>query len=74
MIDEMEPVCTIKWMPQDIRCALEDKGFEGSDENVEKVINSARFGKNLQDRSIEEGWEIIYDMIWMIEDGVLDEK
>lgn len=75
MIDEMEPFCTIKWMPQDLRAALEEKGFDGSDENIEKVLNSPRFAKNFQDRLIEEGWEIIYDMIWMLAlDDTLDEK
>lgn len=54
-------VCSIRWCEEDLRAYL--AGYIGAEydtpENVKKVKEAIRGGKALEDRSVEEGWEII---------------
>lgn len=54
-----ELVCTVTWLVADVLDMMAYKGIELTDENLERVLNSGRFGRVLKDRSTEEGWEII---------------
>lgn len=56
--EDHDVVAGIIWSVGDIKSALQTNGMKTSDENIQKVIDS-RFRKNLEERSIEEGWEII---------------
>lgn len=54
-------VCSIRWCEEDLRAYL--AGYIGAEydtpENVKKVKEAIRGGKALEDRSVEEGREII---------------
>lgn len=68
-------VAQINWRIADIRCALVDKGYEDSDENVQKVLAAKhRLKRMLEERCIEEGWEIIYLALEDIDDLTLAKK
>ena len=53
-----ETVCTITWCVEDVLCAMERRGIELTDENLNRIMNH-RFERTLNERSTEEGWEII---------------
>lgn len=56
-----EPVCNIRWTMEDVFCAMAKRGVEINDYNIDKLLGN-RFERTLQERSTEEGWEII-DML-----------
>lgn len=64
---DMEPVCVIKWCREDIKTALKERGFADHSENIDTVLEG-RFERTLQERSTEEGWEIIHDLIFECKD------
>lgn len=57
-------IVTIKWTTADIKEALIGRGIEPTHENIQNLL-SGRFVKTLEERSIEEGWQIIDDLILM---------
>ena len=59
-----EPICVIRWCMEDLWCKMAEKGIPITDENIDRIMNN-RFEKTLQDRSTEEGWEIIDTLIDM---------
>ena len=64
MLDRNEVICTITWTVQDLLDIFERRGIEPTDENVNAML-SHPLGKHLQDRSIEEGWQILDDLVWL---------
>lgn len=68
-IDPMQELCTIRWCVADLYGALEKEGYEPTDANVAAVLaRGGRLGRDLQDRSTEEGWEILYALVNAIAD------
>ena len=61
-------ITSIHWMDEDIRIALEEKGFSISEENVSKVCNHLGLEKYLQEKGIEAGWDVIYNIISELKD------
>ena len=57
-------IVTIKWTIKDVEEALVSRGIQPTDENMQRLL-SGRFERTLQERSIEEGWQIIDDLISM---------
>ena len=55
-----EVFCEIKWCIADLLDAMERRGIELTDENIDKAIVDTRY---LQDRSIELGWEVMDDLL-----------
>lgn len=62
-----EPIAKIVWLPEDLRCALSSNGFAPSDDNIE-VLMASRLSRTIEDLSIERGWEIIEEVIYMVEE------
>lgn len=60
-------IATITWTIEDIEQFLEEKGYEVSSENIDIMLNN-RLTKTLEERSIEEGWEIIDTIFCMCKD------
>lgn len=52
-----------KWGVPDVRVALRRCGYACTADNVAKVLGSKRFEKTLQDRLIEEGQDILLDLV-----------
>lgn len=65
---EEEPIAKIIWLPEDVREALASEGYKPSDENVEILLGN-RLGRTIEDISIERGWDIISEII-----GIVDEE
>ena len=61
-------ITSIHWMEEDIRTALEEKGFDTSEENVNKVCSYLGIEKYLQEKGIEAGWNVIYNIISELKD------
>ena len=61
-------ITSIHWMEEDIRTALEEKGFDTSEENINKVCSYLGLEKYLQEKSIEAGWDVIYNIISELKD------
>ena len=61
LINRSEYIESILWSEEDIRNALEQYGYEMSQENVDKVVN--RIVDSLGDRSVEAGWDVITSAI-----------
>lgn len=61
-------ITSIHWMDEDIRTALEKKGFSTSEENINKVCNYLGLEKYLQEKGIEAGWDVIYNIISELKD------
>lgn len=58
-----EYITSIHWQYDDIKLALEEKGFESSEENVAIIVNHLGLEKYIQEKGIEAGWEVIYGVI-----------
>lgn len=61
-IDPETEIVTITWKMADIIEAMETREFEVNEANIRKVLAYKNL-KNLEDRSIECGWDIIYNMV-----------
>lgn len=61
-------ITSIHWMEEDICTALEEKGFNTSEENVNKVCGYLGLEKYLQEKGIEAGWDVIYNIISELKD------
>ncbi|GED04462.1 hypothetical protein [Bacillus atrophaeus] len=57
---------SIVWHKEDLKSALESKGFPGTEKNIEICINN-HFEKTLKERSVAEGWTILDDLIGSVE-------
>lgn len=53
-----ETIAEIRWMEEDLRHWLRDNDWPVTEENMDAMRDMIS-GRTLQDRSIEEGWEII---------------
>lgn len=62
--DMNEVFCVIKWCIGDLAEAMERRGIELTDENIDKAVKAVGY---LHDRSIEEGWETM-DILLSLED------
>ena len=60
--DPNEKICTITWRLADLIDMMNSKNIDITDENIDTVLSN-RFAKTLQERSIEEGWGIISDLV-----------
>lgn len=56
LIDKTDYIACTVWSKDDIRCELDEKGYEASDENVQAVIDS---GLLHLDDCFEEQWDNI---------------
>lgn len=67
-------IACIKWSKEDIITALTDLGISATEKNIDKILysNDFDFTSVIQDRSIEEGWEIIKAIINGIDDFELE--
>ena len=61
-------ITSIHWMEEDIRTALEEKGFDTLEQNVNKVCSYLGLEKYLQEKGIEAGWDVIYNIISELKD------
>ena len=55
-------ILTITWKIADILEAMKSSEFEATEANIRKVLDYKNL-KNLEDKSIEYGWGIIFDMV-----------
>lgn len=62
LINSDTEVLTITWKVADILEAMESSEFEATEANVRKVLDYKNL-KNLEDKSIEFGWGIIFEMV-----------
>ena len=60
-------IASTTWTLEDLEEFLKSKGYETTDENIETLLDN-RLTKTLEERSIEEGWEIIDTIFCMCED------
>ena len=60
--DPETEVLTITWKIADILEAMQSQEFEATEANIRKVLDYKNL-KNLEDKSIEYGWGIIFDMV-----------
>lgn len=60
---DADRVATINWCREDVSQAISYRVGEklATEANVDVVV--AKIGKTLNDRSIEEGWEILYQLV-----------
>ena len=58
-----DEICVIRWCIEDLLCEMERQGIEQTDENIDMILSN-RFERTLDERSTEEGWEIIADLVW----------
>lgn len=65
MIDPNETICTIRWTVEDMIEVLNDNGFDCSEETIRRLMDKTNLKKVLKDRSIEEGWYILDDLVCM---------
>ena len=56
-----------KLLKESKKQALINKGFKPSEHNL-KVLSENRLTRTLEERSIEEGWDIIYDILCICKD------
>jgi hypothetical protein len=52
----------INWCREDITAALEDCGYQPTEEAVDLVLDE-NLGRSLKDYSIESGWDMIYTVV-----------
>lgn len=65
MIDPNETICTIRWTVEDMIEILQNNGFDCSEETIRRLMDDTPLKRVLEDRSIEEGWEILEDLVCM---------
>lgn len=68
-IDHNQFFARVIWQEEDIRTHLEDKGYEVSDENVNKVLQELD-ARRLVETMIEAGWEIIYEAVQNVDNKI----
>ena len=65
MIDYNETICTIRWTVEDMIEVLKDNGFDCSEETIRRLMDNTNLKKVLYERSREEGWYILDDLVCM---------
>lgn len=70
---EEEPIAKITRLPEDLREALADEGFEPSDENIEVLLDN-RPRKTIEDLSIERGRDIVFDVTGMCREELEEDE
>lgn len=58
----MKEIAKIVWLKEDLLGALANDGYEPSQENLNKLLSTG-LGRNIEERSTETGWEIIFNAI-----------
>ena len=66
-MDKDNTIATIEWIDEDLKEALDNRGFEPTGENIDLLLTNG-LKKALCDRSIEFGWDIIDTVIDNCED------
>ena len=61
-MDKDNIITTIQWVDDDLKEALEHRGFKPTGENIDTLLTNG-LEKVLCDRSIEFGWDIIDTVI-----------
>lgn len=61
-MDKDNIITTIQWVDDDLKEALENRGFEPTGDNIDILLTNG-LKKVLCDRSIEFGWDIIDTVI-----------
>jgi len=61
--EDNDVFATIRWSDEDLIKAFNDAGFDPTPENI-KRFKESRAPRTLEERSIEEGWQILEDLIW----------
>lgn len=61
-MDKDNTITTIQWVDDDLKEALENRGFKPTGENIDILLTNG-LRKVLCDRSIEFGWDIIDTVI-----------
>jgi hypothetical protein len=61
----------IRWHSDDIESVLEEQGIAITEDNLEEAMS--RVADTLQDRSVEEGWDIMRDLVSMIDESAFEE-
>lgn len=61
-MDKDNTITTIQWVDDDLKEALENRGFKPTGENIDTLLTNG-LRKVLCDRSIEFGWDIIDTVI-----------
>ncbi len=52
--DPFEVFCEIRWSIVDLLSAMDRRGIELTDDNIDKALDAVGY---LHDRSVEDGWE-----------------
>ena len=55
-------------MKEDISTKKKEKGFGTSEENINKICSYLGLEKYLQEKGIEAGWDVIYNIISELKD------
>ena len=66
-MDKDNTIAIIEWVDEDLKEALEDRGFEPTGDNIDILLTNG-LEKALCNRSIEFGWDIIHAVIDDCED------
>lgn len=64
-------IATIFWTVDDLKYAFKMRGIKCSAKNIETFL-SGRDCKTLEERSVEEGWTILRDLVGITDDGRYD--
>jgi len=59
-----EEICVVRWQVQDLLDMFAMLGVECSDANIDRFL-ATRAPRTLDERSTEEGWEILEDLVCM---------
>lgn len=57
-------ITTIRWKREDVRSCLVEDGYEGTEENVDKVLADKGLFKDIDNTCIEAGWGPIHSRIY----------
>lgn len=60
---------TIRWSKEDIMIKLEDKGFQGTEDNF-RLLTENYLKSSIQDQSIAFGWDVIESCIYLNEEDL----
>lgn len=66
-MDEDNTIAIIKWIDEDLKDALKNRGYEPTEDNIDILLTNG-LRKALCNRSIEFGWDIIDTVIDDCED------
>ncbi|MES5398275.1 hypothetical protein ABU952_19470, partial [Bacillus amyloliquefaciens] len=53
----------IIWHTEDLELALDNRGIESTQQNIDILLNDPYFVRTLKEWSIQKGWEILDDLI-----------